>query len=141
MGSIMSPVEAVDQIHWTRATGRRLKARSIVIVPQQGQHDLMIAALEDGSFCCSRDISKYAYMPGQWPWMDGVIKGLVKLGAITQSAAATHMAACAEASRRSSNRHQAEMLERMSEETGLPLSPEQAAFVAEHSRRKARAAA
>jgi len=137
MGSIISPVEEIDQIFWVRQTGRPMSARAIVIVPQDGQHDLMIADLGNGRFSCSRDLSKYAYMPGSWPWMDGVIKALVKLGAITQGAATRHMAVCKEASERSSNRHRAEMLQRLADETGLPLSSDQQAFVIAHARRAA----
>jgi hypothetical protein len=132
---IISPVESVDQLYWPkRVTGRAIKADSVVVIPSGGQHDLMIVKLANGGFISSRDISKYAYLPGQYPWMDSTIKALVKLGAITAQAASDHMAVCARNSERNQAKYNAESLSRLAKETGLKLSAEQKAYVAKHGK-------
>ena len=134
MGVIMSPVEEIDKIHWAKVKkGQKLKALAVVVIHQEGQHDLMVADLGHGTFVSSRDLSGYAYMPGRWPWMDGTIKALVKLGAITPAAAARHMEACERNYQRNHARYNAEALIRLAEDTGIGLSPEQAAYVASNT--------
>ena len=130
---ICSPVTSVGSIYWPkRRTGKAMKAESVVVIPDGGAHDLMIVRLANGGFVSSRDISKFAYLPGQYPWMDGTIKALVKLGAITQQAADEHMAVCEKRSEERQAAYQADNFIRLSEDTGIPLSPAQQAYVDAH---------
>ena len=130
---ICSPVRAVDQIYWPkRRTGTAMKAASVIVIPEGGAHDLMIVKLANGGFISSRDISKFAYLPGSYPWMDGTIKGLVKLGAISQQAADDHMAVCDKRTAERQAAYQADNFISLSESTGIPLSPAQQEYVDAH---------
>jgi len=131
---LCSPVDEVDNIWWPkRVTGRPVKAESVVVIADGGRDGLMVVKLAGGGFISSRDISKFAYLPGQYPWMASTIKALVKLGAITQKAADDHMAVCARNTKRDEDRYNAETFKRLAEETGLGLSASQRRFVEQHS--------
>lgn len=130
MGTIISPVPAIDNIRWVRATSRAHKTEAVIVVPGPGKNELMIARLANGCFASSWDLSKGAYLPGSWPWTDGVIKALVKLGAITQADADAHLQACADYVRRRDARYALESLPDVAERAGISLTAGQKAAIA-----------
>lgn len=130
MGTIISPVPAIDCIHWVRATGRAHKAVAVIVVPGPGKNELMIARLANGSFASSWDLSKAAYLPGSWPWTDAVIKALVKLEAITQADADAHLKACADYVQRRDVQHALEYLPDIAARAGVALTAGQKAAIA-----------
>lgn len=128
---LCSPNEAVDSTLWPKVKPNRAhKAEAIVIIPSgDGRNNIMVAKLANGSFVSSRDISKAAYLPGSWPWMDGTIKALVALGAITQADADEHKARCDEVSARRTAHYAASSLASALTKAGLTATPEQQAFI------------
>lgn len=128
---ILSPNKAVDDAYWPKVKPNRAhKAEAIVIIPGgDGRNNIMVAKLANGGYVSSRDISKAAYRPGSWPWMDGTIKALVALGAITQADADEHKKRCDEVNARSTAHYAASSLALALSEAGLPATPEQQAFI------------
>jgi hypothetical protein len=128
---ICSPNQAVDNTRWPKVKPNRAhKAETIVIIPSgDGRNNIMVAKLANGSFVSSRDISKAAYMPGSWPWMDGTIKALVALGAITQADADEHKKRCDEVNAKSKAHYAAFSLASALAEAGLSATTEQQAFI------------
>lgn len=129
---ICSPVSSVDKIYWPkRRVSTAMKAESVVIIPD-GRDGIMVVKLANGGFVSSRDISKFAYLPGQYPWMEPTIKALVKLGAISQEAADEHMAVCEKRRAENAAHYNADSMVRLSEETGIELSASQRQYVSDN---------
>lgn len=88
---IESPVEAVSRIYWTNPkAGRAVNIEKAVRV----ENEYLFKVKGGGFVYTGRDLSKHAYMPGDWPWNNQVMKGLVAIGAITQEDMDKHLAAC-----------------------------------------------
>ena len=132
MGVIMSGQAAIDRIHWVRPkAGRPFKVERAVLVPKAGHHhneDLLVMKLEGGGFACSRDLSKFAYAPGDYPWNTPVMTALVALGAISQKDMDRHLEGVRQRTERQRREYQADSLWRTLKEAGLEPTPEQYQF-------------
>lgn len=128
---IISPGNPVEDIYWQkRRTGVVLKAESVVVVPDSGSgHDMMVVKLANGSYISSRDISGAAYLPGNWPWTDAIIRALVKLGAITKANGDDHLALCQARIKEQQDGYRAHSLEATLKDCGLPATKAQQAFI------------
>ena len=139
MGHIISPVsEAISNIWWIRPKpGRAFKVEKAVLIPKAGQRhdeDLLLMKLEGGGYACSRDLTKYAYLPGEYPWLDPVMKGLVALGAITQADMDAHVALCKQRTAERDLEWRAEQLWTGMKELGLEPTKAQRQFVVDHAK-------
>ncbi len=139
MGHIISPVsEAISNIWWIRPKpGRPFKVEKAVLIPKAGRNvdeDLLLMKLEGGGYACSRDLTKYAYLPGEYPWLDPVLKGLVALGAITQADMDAHVELCRQRTAERQMEWKAEQLWTGLTDLGLEPTDAQRQVVLDHAR-------
>lgn len=135
--AILSNEEEIENIWWKQIKkGTSYKADSIVVVAGNNGNDMMVARLADGSFVCSKDLSKAAYLPGNWPWNTPVMKALRSLGAITAGAMTRHLEHCEDVAKRQEHRYRAERLLQDLKEAGLTPTQEQDDYIHLHSRTK-----
>jgi hypothetical protein len=93
MGCLISTRQEIEAIRFVAFGTRPHTAEKIVRVD-----GLILAKLGKTTVACSRDLSKFAYLPGKTPWMEPVLKGLRLLGMISKEAMDAHLARCEERS-------------------------------------------
>lgn len=120
MGRLISNQEAIENIRFVKLGATARKAERVVMVDK-----IMVARLEDGCFAASVDLSGFAYVPGNWPWLTDMMNALVKLGAITPEQRDRHVELCEARSADRARAFDAQKLMAMAGQYGFDLTPDQ----------------
>jgi hypothetical protein len=120
MGIIISSVPEIDSLNFEQMPSLRPVAiekavrcgRAYILKGKNGR-------------LYSNEIGNFAYAPGHWPWQNDVMKGLVKLGAITKEQMEAHLLRCTKVAAITEKRRDLEELKRLEKKYGLDLKPSQ----------------
>ncbi len=120
MTVIISSVKEIDDLHIDQLpAGKPLNVAKAVRIDR-----LTLFVTEDGRLY-SDQLGKYAYCPGEWPWMNSLMRALHKMKVITKAQMDQHLALCECRSRARSKKHAAEYMQKLADEHGFELSDEQ----------------
>ena len=120
MGSIISTVPEIDALHFEQMPS----ARPVEVEKAIRSGREYILKGKDGCFY-STAIGNSAYAPGKWPWTTDVMKGLVRLGAITKQQMQSHIKHCDEVAEITAKRYDLSELKRLEKKYGLDLTKDQ----------------
>jgi hypothetical protein len=120
MGTIISSVPEIDSLNFEQMPS----SRPVAIEKAVRCGSAYILKGKNGRLY-SNVIGKFAYVPGRWPWQNDVMKGLVKLGAITKEQMEAHLLRCSEVAGITEKRRDLQELKRLEKKYGLDLKPSQ----------------
>lgn len=89
MGSVFSPVKAIDGLYCEESLSRATKVESAVCV-----NGMIVIKIDAGRYWCSwKPVREGALVPGHWgSHMTNLMRGLQKLGMISKADVEAHLA-------------------------------------------------
>lgn len=120
MGCLISTRQEVEAIRFVAFGTKPHVAEKIVRVD-----NLIFAKIGKYTVACSRDLSKFAYMPGKTPWMETVMTGLRRLGMISKQAMEAHLADCERRSAADERRYAKDQFIDAAKKLGIDLTAAQ----------------
>lgn len=124
MGIICSSVPEIDCLYFKEMPSSRVvKIEKIVRV---GKTYVMKG--ENGSLY-SNNVGKFAYVPGQWPWVNDMMKALVKLKVITQDQMKAHLDHCDKNDKAKKKKYALDDIKRLTKDFGIKFTDEQIAVL------------
>jgi hypothetical protein len=124
MGIICSNVPEIDDLYFHELPSSRpliiRKAvrvgRTIILVGKNGK-------------LYSNTMGKFAYVPGQWPWMTDTMKSLLKLGVITKEQMDAHIDHCDRKEKAKQIKYAKKDIERIIKNFGVEFAEQQIAKI------------
>ena len=120
MGIICSSVPEIDDLYFKELpSSRPVKIEKVVRI---GRTFVMKA--ENGTLY-SNSVGRFAYLPGKWPWVEDVMKALVKLKVITPVQMKAHLDHCNRNDMRKKKEYALADMKRLSKEFGIKFTKKQ----------------
>lgn len=120
MPSLISTIPEVDNLYMENLpSGRPIKIERAVRVD-----GITVMVGASGRLYCDR-LGKFAYMPGEYPWMTSLMEALLKIGVITNDQMQAHLLLCERKETERARDHDAEYLIKMSNRHGFKLTAAQ----------------
>ena len=120
MATICSSVPEIDCLYFHEMpSSRPVKIEKVVRVG-----GTYVMKGENGKLY-SNSVGKFAYVPGKWPWVNDMMKALVKLKVITPEQMKAHLDHCDRNEKIRSKKYALEDLKRINKDFGIKFTKEQ----------------
>lgn len=126
MSSLFSPVDSINKLVFKNLkNGQQLRNATVMRIA-----GTLIVKSEDGTlFCDQFRRGGGAYTLGQWPWLNSLLRGLVKLKVITKAEQMEHQAEARKKSEADDRKYHAETLEKILAKNNLKPTSQMKKFM------------
>lgn len=124
MPSVCSAVDSINRIHFKELkSGKLLKNCEVIRIA-----GCTIIKDNDGSIYCDK-LKNYAYGISNWPWLNPLLRGLVRLKVIPKADQLEHEARAKKEEARINRRGASRELKKLAENHGFKLTSEMEKFI------------